>query len=47
MPGYDLNVPIRMVATTPHAGHAGEPGGSFLSVDAAHVVVEAVKQCRR
>ncbi len=40
--GYDLNVPIRTVATTPHPGPL-EPDGSLLSVDAPHVVVEAVK----
>jgi alpha-mannosidase len=41
--GYDLNVPVRMVDTTPHAGTL-PASGSFLSVDADHVVVEAVKQ---
>jgi len=40
--GYDLNVPIRVVGTPSHPGRLG-PEGSMLSVDAAHVVVEAVK----
>ncbi len=44
--GYDLNVPVRMVDTTPHAGTLAA-SGSFLSVDADHVVVEAVKQSDR
>ena len=44
--GYDLNVPVRAVATSPHPGPL-EPDGSLLSVDAAHVVVEAVKRRRR
>jgi len=40
--GYDLNVPLRCVATSPHAGVV-PPFGSLLSVDADHVVIEAVK----
>ncbi len=44
--GYDLNVPVRMIDTTPHAGTL-PASGSFLSVDADHVVVEAVKQSDR
>ena len=41
--GYDLNVPIQTVATSAHAGPS-QPDGSILSVDADHVVVEAVKR---
>ena len=41
--GYDLNVPIRTVTTSAHRGPL-EPDGSLLSVDAPHVVVEAVKR---
>jgi alpha-mannosidase len=41
--GYDLNVPLRTVATSPHPG-ALDPRTSILSVDAPHVVVEAVKR---
>ena len=41
--GYDLNVPIQMVATAPHRGVL-EPDGSLLSVDVPHVVIEAVKR---
>ncbi len=41
--GYDLNVPLRAVTTTPHSGRS-DAGHSLLSVDAAHVVVEAVKR---
>ena len=40
---YDLNVPIRTIGTSPHEG-AFAPARSLLSVDAAHVVVEAVKR---
>jgi alpha-mannosidase len=42
--GYDLNVPLRVIATSPHPGAVGA-GASMLSVDAPNVVVEAVKQC--
>jgi alpha-mannosidase len=41
--GYDLNVPLRAVATSPHPGSLA-PVGSMLSVDAPNVVVEAVKR---
>ena len=41
--GYDLNVPIRAIPTSPHHGTL-EPEASLLSVDAAHVVIEAVKR---
>jgi alpha-mannosidase len=41
--GYDLNVPLRAVTTSPHAGMLGS-SGSMLSVDAANVVVEVVKR---
>jgi alpha-mannosidase len=41
--GYDLNVPVRMVDTTAHPGTL-PASSSFLSVDADHVVVEAVKR---
>ncbi len=41
--GYDLNVPIRSVRTSSHPG-TFEPDGSLLSVDTAHVVIEAVKR---
>jgi alpha-mannosidase len=41
--GYDLNVPIRAVNTSPHAGILNS-SGSMISVDAAHVVVEVVKK---
>jgi alpha-mannosidase len=41
--GYDLNVPLRAVTTTPHPGPRGTTG-SLVSVDAAHVVIEAVKR---
>ncbi len=41
--GYDLNVPLRAVATSPHPGSLA-PVGSLLSVDAPNVVVEAVKR---
>jgi alpha-mannosidase len=40
--GYDLNVALRCVPTSAHAGVAA-PIGSLLSVDADHVVIEAVK----
>jgi alpha-mannosidase len=40
--GYDLNVPLRTVETTPHGGTLA-PSDSLLSVDAAHVIIEAVK----
>ena len=40
--GYDLNVPLRSVATSPRAG-VMPPLGSLLSVDVEHVVIEAVK----
>ena len=42
--GYDLNVPLRVVAAPPHAGTTGRTG-SMLSVDADHVVIEVVKRC--
>jgi alpha-mannosidase len=41
--GYDLNAPLRAVPTAPHPGTLAT-GGSMLSVDAAHVVVETVKR---
>ncbi len=41
--GYDLNVPLRTVTTTAHPGPRGTTG-SLVSVDALHVVVDAVKQ---
>lgn len=41
--GYDLNVPLVVVATDPHEGTTG-PYGSMLSVDSANVVVEVVKE---
>ena len=41
--GYDLNVPLQARPTSPHGGTLGADG-SMLSVDAAHVVVEAVKR---
>lgn len=41
--GYDLNVPLRAVATAAHPGDLGT-ARSLLSVDAANVVIEAVKQ---
>jgi len=40
--GYDLNVPLETVATTPHQGTA-PPSASLVWVDADHVVVEVVK----
>ncbi len=40
--GYDLNVALRAVAASPRPGPRG-PSGSLLSVDAPHVVIEAVK----
>ena len=42
--GYDLNVPLRAVAASPHAGHRGRRARSLLSVDAPNVVVEVVKR---
>jgi alpha-mannosidase len=42
--GYDLNVPLRAVRSSPHVGIRGSRG-SMLSVDAANVVVEVVKRC--
>ncbi|HEX3981011.1 MAG TPA: glycoside hydrolase family 38 C-terminal domain-containing protein, partial [Acidimicrobiales bacterium] len=41
--GYDLNVPLRTVTTTPHPGPSGTTG-SLLTVDAPHVVIDAVKR---
>ena len=41
--GYDLNVPLRILTTSPHAG-TGPTSASLLSVDADHVVIEAVKR---
>jgi alpha-mannosidase len=41
--GYDLNAPLRTVATTAHPGPWPRTG-SMLSVDAPNVVVEAVKR---
>ncbi len=41
--GYDLNVPLRAVPATAHRGAAGGQS-SILSVDAAHVVIDAVKR---
>jgi alpha-mannosidase len=40
--GYDLNVPLRVVGTTPHPGDAAS--GSHLSVDPGNAVIEVVKQ---
>ena len=40
--GYDLNVPLRAMPTTPHPGHRPSVG-SFLSVDTGHAVIEVVK----
>ena len=41
--GYDLNVPLRAIGTSPHPGRLhGE--ASLLSVDAPNVVVEVVKR---
>jgi alpha-mannosidase len=42
--GYDLNVPLRVVTTTPHTGDRGAHA-SLVSVDAANVVIEVVKRC--
>jgi alpha-mannosidase len=41
--GYDLNVPLRVHTTSPHAG-TGPTSASLLSVDAEHVVIEVVKR---
>jgi len=41
--GYDLNVPLRAVATSPHRGTMGT-SVSMLSVDTGNVVVEVVKR---
>ena len=41
--GYDLNVPLRAVASSPHAG-GRDAQGSMLSVDTANAVVEVVKE---
>jgi alpha-mannosidase len=41
--GYDLNVPLRAVLSSPHPG-ALAPVGSMLSLDAPNVVIEAVKR---
>lgn len=41
--GYDLNVPLRVTATSPHAGEAPQRR-SLLAVDTAGVIVEAVKR---
>jgi alpha-mannosidase len=41
--GYDLNVPVRAVTTGVHGG-ARPAAGSFVTVDAPHVVVEVVKR---
>ncbi len=41
--GYDLNVPLQPVVTSPHPGAIG-PVGSLFSVDAPNVVIEAVKR---
>jgi alpha-mannosidase len=41
--GYDLNVPLRTVTTAPHPGSRGS-SGSLVTVDAAHVVIDAVKR---
>jgi len=41
--GYDLNVPLRAVNSSSHPGSL-PPSGSMLSVDAPHVVIEAVKR---
>jgi alpha-mannosidase len=41
--GYDLNVPLRVVATTAHGGSA-DSGASLLSVDVPNAVIEVVKR---
>lgn len=41
--GYDLNVPLRAVATSPHPG-TRDVQVSMLSVDTANAVVEVVKE---
>jgi len=41
--GYDLNVPLRAVAASPHAGDRARHA-SMLSVDAPNAVVEVVKR---
>ncbi len=41
--GYDLNVPLRALATSPRPGAIG-PVGSMLSLDAPNAVIEAVKR---
>jgi alpha-mannosidase len=41
--GYDLNVALRAVTTSPHRGPR-PPSNSLLSVDADNVVVEVVKE---
>ncbi len=41
--GYDLNVSLRAVGVSAHAG-TRETSASMLSVDAGHVVVEVVKR---
>ncbi len=40
--GYDFNVPLRVVPTTPHDGER-PPTGSFFDPDAGNVVLEVVK----
>jgi alpha-mannosidase len=42
--GYDLNVPLRAMTTTPHAGDGGATA-SWISVDSPNVVIEVVKRC--
>jgi alpha-mannosidase len=41
--GYDLNVPLRALTTSPHPGPLA-PRASLLWVDVPHVVVEVVKR---
>jgi alpha-mannosidase len=41
--GYDLNVPLKAVATSAHPGKL-DAQGSFFSVDSPNVVVEVVKE---
>jgi alpha-mannosidase len=41
--GYELNVPLRVVATDAHAGPLPR-AASFVTVDAQNVIIEAAKQ---
>jgi alpha-mannosidase len=42
--GYDLNVPLLVVTTSPSAGDR-DSSASLVSVDAPNVVIEVVKRC--